>query len=98
LLIRIFSGEHAKEREFIEAAKHLDALEETYKHKYIKYNLTVYIITLLLSGASLIAGNYFIGEKGLWIGIAISIVIWILSPFAREIIIEKPRMGNTNND
>jgi len=56
LLSRIFSGEHEKERVIIEAAKHLDALEEKYKHTYIKYNPIVTIITMFLSSASLVAG------------------------------------------
>lgn len=98
LLIRIYSGVHEKEKVVVEAAKHLDALEEKYKHTYIKYNPIVTIMTIILNVASPVAGYYFGGEKGLWIGIAISIVIWCLSPFARETIIEKTEMGSTNQD
>jgi len=98
LLIRIYSGVHEKEKVVIEAAKHLDDLEEKYKHRYIKYNPIVTIITIILSVASPVAGYYFGGEKGLWIGIAVSIVIWCLSPFARETIIEKTEKGSTNHD
>jgi len=88
LLIRIYSGVHGKQQVVIEAWKHLDTLEEKYKHIYVKYNPIVTIITIILSLASIGVGYYFGGEKGLWIVISISAVVWCLSPFVREIIIE----------
>ena len=89
LLSRIYSGVHEKEKMVIEAWKHLAALEEKYKHTYIKYNRIATVIAIFLNVASPVTGYYFGGEKGLWIGIAFAAVIWCLSPFTRVTIIEK---------
>ena len=94
LLSRIYSGVHEKEKMVIEAWKHLAALEEKYKHTYIKYNRIATIIAIFLNVASPVTGYYFGGEKGLWIGIAFAAVIWCLSPFTRVTIIEKSETGN----
>jgi len=90
LLIRIYSGVHERERTAFEALKQLDALERKYENTYTKYNPGITIVTIVLNVAVPVAGYYLGGEKGLWIGIAISAVVWILSPFARETVIEKP--------
>jgi len=89
LLIRIYSGVHKRERTAFEALKQLDALERKYKHTHTKYNPSITIVTIVLNVAAPVAGYYLGGEKGLWIGIAISAVVWILSPFARETVTEK---------
>ena len=89
LLIRIYSGVHEKEKIAIDAMRHLDALEKKGNHIYVKYNMAVTAVTICLTLASPVAGYYIGGEKGLWIGIALSAVIWLLSPFARETIIDK---------
>jgi hypothetical protein len=93
LVIRIYSGVHEKERVVIEAWKHLDALERKYERTYTKYNLIITLVTIILNVASLIGGYYLGGEKGLWTGVVISAVIWCLSPFARETIIDKSSGG-----
>lgn len=94
LLIRIYPGVHKREKIAVEALKQLDALERRYEHTYTKYNPSITIVTIILNVAAPVAGYYLGGEKGLWIGIAISAVIWLLSPFARETVIEKPVEGN----
>lgn len=93
LVIRIYSGEHEKERAVVEDWKHFDALERKYERTYTKYNLIITFVTLILNVASLTGGYYLGGEKGLWIGVAISAVIWCLSPFAKETIIDKSSGG-----
>ena len=89
LLIRIYSGVHEKERVAIESWKHLDALEKKFERTYVKYNMTVTVVTIFMSLAAPVTGYYFGDEKGLWIGVALSVLIWWLSPFARETIVEK---------
>jgi hypothetical protein len=86
LLIRIYSGVHKHEREVLEASKRLEDLTQT---TYTKYYVFLTTITIILSIVAL-AGGYLLGrEIGLWVGVAISILIWIISPFARETINKK---------
>jgi hypothetical protein len=88
-LLRIYSGVHQQERVMRGAWMQLGALEREHKGVHMKYNLIVTIVTLVLNVVSLGTGYYLGGEKGLWIGAALAIVIWCLSPFAREKIIDK---------
>ncbi len=89
LLLRIYTGVHQKGKRSIEAWIQLESLEKKGKNTYIKYNPIVTIVTLVLTVTALLAGYYIGGENGLLIGALFSIVIWCLSPYARETIVEK---------
>jgi len=89
LIIRLYSETHAKESDAIDAWKHLDALVAKHERTYTKFNPVLTIITVVLSIAAPILGYYLGKEQGLWFGVAVSAIIWCISPFARETIVEK---------
>lgn len=84
LLIRIYSGVHEKEKLIIESWKQLQVIEDKHKNTYIKRNLIIYAISLVLTIVSVWVGSCF-GEVGLWIGIVVAIVVWIISPYETEV-------------
>jgi len=88
-LIRIYSGVHERERTIINAWKEFDVFINKYRRTYTKYNLPIAFITIILTIASPALGYFIGGNAGLLTGIVIAIIIWVLSPFARETIIEK---------
>ena len=55
----------------------------------IKYNLFFTFVIIILSVAALLLGYQLGGIKGLSTGLFISIVIWLLSPFVKDIVVEK---------
>jgi hypothetical protein len=81
LVIRIYSGVHRKEGEAINAWKKLDALAQD---TYTKDNLVTAIITIILNLAALACGYYLGKAQGLWIGAAIAIILWCISPYANK--------------
>ena len=89
LLGRFYSGAHKKELMIREGAKGLEAIEERYKRTYVKNNLIVTLIIIILSAISLVLGYQLGGIKGLWIGVGLSIVILLISPL-KETTVEKP--------
>ncbi len=87
-LSRFYSGAHKKELMIREGAKGLEALEEKYKRTYVKNNLFVTLIIIILSAISLVVGYQLGGTKGLWIAVGISILIMLVSPL-KETTVEK---------
>lgn len=89
-LSRFYSGAHKKELMIRESAKGLEALEERYKRTYVKSNMIVTLIIIILSATSLVLGYQLGGIRGLWIGVGISIVMLLISPL-KETTVEKPQ-------
>ncbi len=87
LSIRIYSGVDEREKIVIDAVKHLESLE--FRSATVRYNKVIFPIMVLLSIASPLVGYYLGNNKGLWIGVAISAVAWILSSYAKEIVVTK---------
>ena len=89
-LSRFYTGAHEKELMIREGAKGLEALEAEYKRTYVKNNLIVSVLIVVLSAISLVVG-YQIGDiRGLWIGAGISTLVLLISPL-KETTIEKPK-------
>jgi hypothetical protein len=93
LLLRIYSGVHEREKLTMDAWKQLQAIEDKNKHTYVKRNLTVFGITLVLTVIALWVGYIVGGKLGFWIGVAISSVVWLISPYETKVI-EKSRDKN----
>lgn len=89
-LSRFYSGAHKKELMIREGARDLEAFEERYKRTYVKNNLIVTLIIILLSATSLVVGYQLGGIRGLWIGVGISTVLLLVSPL-KETTVEKPQ-------
>jgi len=89
-LSRFYSGAHTKELLIREGAKKLESLEERGKRTYVKNNLLVSLVIVILSAISLVVGYQLGGTRGLWIGAGISIVVLLISPL-KEATVEKPQ-------
>ena len=84
-VIRLFSGAHEKEQMIREGIKGMSAITEKYKPFYIKNNLTISVIIILLSIIPLIIG-YFVGaENGLLIGGIIAVCILVIGQYQYEV-------------
>ena len=70
------------------AAEDLESLIERNKRTYVKNNLIVTFIIIILSAIALIAGYRLGGITGLWIGLGIAILTLLISPL-KEKTIEK---------
>lgn len=80
LLIRIYSGVHAREVVFIKNWKQLDA----YGLTQTKYNSVVTIVMLVLTALPLVFGDYF-NSKGLfWVIVMLAAIAWCISPFEKK--------------
>ena len=95
LLIRFDSGVHQQEVEWTQKWKRWDAAMEQNRGYRIKHNLFITFIMIILSAISLVAGYQFGGSSGLWIGVGIATVIWLLNKFAQNIVVEKSQDDET---
>lgn len=89
-LSRFYSGAHKKELMIRKYWRGLEAFEERYKRTYVKNNLIVTLIIIILSTISLVFGYQLGGSSGLWIGVGISVVVLLISPL-KETTVEKPQ-------
>ena len=84
LLVRIYSRSLPKDNAETGRPKELDRLIEKYKSEQIKYNPAITVITVVLNITGMFIG-YLVGdEKGLWIGLTITVILSSLSPFAEK--------------
>lgn len=89
LLIRLYSGAHGQELAWRQKWEKIDALLEQKKGYNIKYRPFYTLVTIILIVASLLLGYQFGGTKGLYIGLVFCILIWFISPFMKEVVVEK---------
>jgi len=89
LLLRIYSGAHQQGLAWTQKWERMDAFLEQKKGYHIKYNPFITLVTIILNVATLLLGYQFGGIKGLYIGLAFCILIWLLSPFMKEIVLKK---------
>ena len=79
-LSRFYSGAHKRELLVRAGAKGLEDLEERYKRTYVKNNIIVSVIIIVLSAISLVVGYKIGGSVGLWIGVGFCILVLLISP------------------
>lgn len=88
-LSRLYTGVHKKELATIEAWKGLASFTKKNVNTYIRNNPIIIAIIIVLTVVSILGGYLIGGLAGLRIGIFLAILIWWLTPYARETIKEK---------
>ena len=87
-LSRLYTGVHKQELATTKAWKELASLAKQNVNTYIRNNPVIIAIIIVLTIVSII-GSYLIGGlNGLYFGIFLAILIWWLTPYARETIRE----------
>jgi hypothetical protein len=85
VLVRVYARSLPKdEKTETGIPEDLERLIEKYKSEEIKYNPVITVATVILNTASMLTGYLVGGVNGLWIGVAISVILWSLSPFAEK--------------
>ena len=61
----------------------------------IKYNIPLTLLILALSLIAIFLGNLFAEEIGILIGLGVFLLVWVITPYARETLITQPE-GDPN--
>ncbi len=87
-LSRLYSGVHKKELAMTEAWKEFASFTKQNVNTYVKSNPIIIAIIMGLTIISILGGSLIGGLTGLRIGIFLAVLIWWLTPYARETIKE----------
>ncbi len=93
-LSRLYTGVHKKELAMIAAWKELASFTKQNVNTYVKSNPIIIAIVIALTIISILTGYFLGGLTGLRTGAFLAILIWWLTPYARETIKGKERIND----